>query len=214
MKNYKTKLQELRKDHEFMAFIEETMKIPVKMERVIYFLKATKRDEYDNVPRRFPYYITYRDVAKLIKVSKGRVYDGKALLIEEIGNKKEKIDSSGTRHIGEGNEFVYLFYFWTYKQYAESEDLDYWQCNIGHTQSSPEDRVASQIGDQLPEKATLSLVMQTHDCETLEARIHTELKRRGRWLNPKSDTNVVGEEWFSTNPAEVEDIFYSVLRNF
>ena len=122
----------------------------------------------------------------------------------------QKVDSSETKYIGEGNESVYLYYFRTYKLYAESENFDYWQCNIGRTQDRPEDRVASQIGDQLPEKAILSLVMQINNCITLEKEIHDELKRREQWLNPESDANVVGREWFSTNPVEVEDIFYSI----
>ena len=66
-----------------------------------------------------------------------------------------------------------------------------------------------QIGDQLPEKARLQLVMQTDDCETLEARIHTELKRRGRRLDP---ADVVGVEWFETHPAEVKDIFFRIEK--
>ena len=125
---------------------------------------------------------------------------------------ENKVDSSGTEHIGEGDEFVYLYYFRTYKKYAESKDLNYWQCNIGLTKDSPEDRVASQIGGQLPEKATLSLVMQTNDCETLEKLIHCELKRREQWLNPEAGADVIGEEWFSTNPAEVKDIFMEYVR--
>ncbi len=118
-------------------------------------------------------------------------------------NKKEKVDTSTTKRIGEGNESVYLYYFLTYKWYAESKDLDHWRCNIGYTTDSAEKRVASQIGDQLPEKAILSLVIQTHDCKALEKRIHAELKRRERSIG--DDT--VGTEWFSTNPTEVENIY-------
>lgn len=214
MKNYKTKLQELHKDHEFMAFIEEAKKIPKKGKRVIYVLEAIKRDKYDNVPRRFPYYITDRDLAKLTATSPGSVDGAKKKLKLRGDSKKEKVNSSGAEHIGEGDGSVYLYYFPTYKLYAELRGSDHYPCNIGCTNGNAEDRIDSQIGDQLPEKATLSLVMQTNDCETLEAGIHTELKRRGRWLNPESDADVVGVEWFSTNPAEVKDIFYSVLRNF
>ena len=117
--------------------------------------------------------------------------------------KKGKVDASETERIGEGNESVYLYYFPTYKRDAESKGLDRWRCNIGYTTDSAEDRVASQIGDQLPEKAILSLVIQTHDCKALEKRIHAELKRRGRWIGD----DIVGTEWFSTNPTEVEDIY-------
>ncbi len=117
--------------------------------------------------------------------------------------KKGKVDASETKRIGEGNESVYLYYLPTYKRDAESEGLHRWQCNIGCTTDSAEDRVAAQIGDQLPEKAILSLVIQTHDCKALEKRIHAELKRRGRWIS--DDT--VGTEWFSTNPTEVENIY-------
>lgn len=129
---------------------------------------------------------------------------------------QNKVDSSRIEYIGEGDEFVYLFYFPTYKQYAKSKNLDYWQCNIGlTTEDSPEDRVASQIGGQLPEKPTLSLVMQTNDCIKLEKLIHGELKRRGCHLDPKSDADVVGVEWFLTNPTEVKGIFiYQQAKNF
>lgn len=118
-------------------------------------------------------------------------------------NKREKVDTSTTKRIGEGNESVYLYYLPTYKRDAESKGLDHWPCNIGYTTDSAEKRVASQIGDQLPEKAILSLVIQTHDCKALEKRIHAELKRRERWIG--ADT--VGTEWFSTNPTEVENIY-------
>ena len=101
-----------------------------------------------------------------------------------------------------GEKSVHLFF---------ESTINYWQCNIGRTEKdSPENRVAIQIGDQLPEKAILSLVMHTNDCVTLERLIRCELKRQGRWLNPEAGADVVGVEWFSTNPAEVKDIFYSL----
>ena len=211
MKNYTTKLHQLRKDHEFMIFIEEAMKIEAKTQRAKCVIESTKRDEYDDVQRRFPYYITYRDLMDLIGVSKGSVFTAKRKLagMDGMDSKKEKVNSSGAEYIGKGNGSVYLYYFPTYKLYAELKDSNYYRCNIGKTHNNVEDRIDLQIGDQLPEKAILQLVMQTDDCETLEARIHTELKRRGRWLDP---ADVVGVEWFETNPAEVKDIFFRIEK--
>ena len=67
-----------------------------------------------------------------------------------------------------------------------------------------------QIGQQLPEKPEIALIIRTDDCKALETKIHEELKRRGDWLDPKSGADVIGTEWFLTNPAQVEGIFKSI----
>ena len=117
-----------------------------------------------------------------------------------------KVDTSQAKIIGCRNhfEYVYLYYFPTDRRSSET----YFPCNIGKT-TKPEvtGRVAAQIGQQRREKARLALVIRIDDCDTLEREIHNELKRRGKWLDPNSDVNVVGREWFLTNRAEVMRIF-------
>ena len=43
-----------------------------------------------------------------------------------------------------------------------------------------------------------------------KTKVHNELKRKGCWLDPKSGADVVGVEWFLTNPAQVERIVKSI----
>ena len=132
-------------------------------------------------------------------------------------NKNQKVDISSAEEIGSGSESVYLYYFPAYKlnsiyyiKYVDdSHKTPIYPCNIGKTIGDVKDRISDQIGQQLPEKARIALVIRTDDCDSLEAEIHDELKRRRKWLDPAFE-NVVGREWFLTNPAEVEGIFKSI----
>ncbi len=115
----------------------------------------------------------------------------------------EKIDTSKMKVIGSGSESVYLYYFPTYELYARSTESTDFPCNIGQTKGNVTERVSQQIGQQLPEKAVLALDIKTDDCVALEGKIHEKLK--GEKLE-----GAVGEEWFLTNPTEVEGIVKSI----
>ena len=144
---------------------------------------------------------------------------------ERLGIEKvvKKVDASKMKVIGSGNQFVYLYYFSTYKlnsiyysKYVDdSHETPIYKCNVGKTIGDVKTRISDQIGQQLPEKARVALVIRTDDCDSLETEIHDQLKRRRKWLDPAFE-NVVGEEWFLTNPAEVEGIFKSIhgTKNF
>ena len=106
---------------------------------------------------------------------------------------------------------AYLYYFPTYQLFGKLHlKVPYFPCNIGKTIGDVKDRVSDQIGQQLPEKPEIALIIRTDDCKALETKIHDELKRRRDWLDPKSGADVVGVEWFLTNPAEVEEIVKSI----
>ncbi|MDE0426712.1 MAG: GIY-YIG nuclease family protein [Candidatus Poribacteria bacterium] len=212
-------------DENFSQLLEKAKLIAQqgkKRDAIRSVLKHMNLSKDENNPDLY-HYISNGRLAEMLGIlnpeSNGRsdVWNTRQSLIQERSGPRlsptqvlNKVDSSGTEVIGEGNESVYLYYFPTYKLYAESEGKNQWQCNVGKTKDPVEGRVASQIGGQLPEKATLALVMQTNDCETLETQIHRELKDQGKDLDPKSDADVIGIEWFSTNPAEVKDIFDSL----
>ena len=134
---------------------------------------------------------------------------------EREGTEKvlKNVDTSQMKYIGSGNQFVYLYYFPAYRRYYElflQEPEPYWPCNIGKTIGDVKNRVSEQIGQQLPEKAKIALVIKTNDCDALEMKIHNELKKIGCWLDPNLDNGAVGVEWFLTNPTEVERIFKSI----
>ena len=117
----------------------------------------------------------------------------------------DKVDASQVEEIGSGSESVYLYYFPTYRRYAESSGDPQWPCNIGRTEGYVAYRVYEQIGDQLPEKPQLALILRTDDCRWLEAKIHAALKRKGRQIE-----DAIGEEWFMTAPSEVKSIYLSI----
>lgn len=171
-----------------------------------------KKDENDLF---LHWHIPDRQLAEMIGVGNTTVSDARRYLIQENSGKEKvikNVDTSNVKCIGSGSESVYLYYFPIYQLYAKLTGSTNWPCNIGKTIGDVKDRVSDQIGQQLPEKPKIALIIRTDDCEALETEIHDELKRRRCWLNPKSGADVVGVEWFLTNPAEVEGTFKSIHK--
>ena len=134
------------------------------------------------------------------------VFNARERVRKERGKKYcvKDVDTSHMNSIGCGSQSVYLYYF---PAYSTTET---YKCNIGKTTGDVENRVSDQTGDQLPEKPKIALIIRTDDCKALEKEIHDRLKRMGRWLDPNSGDDVVGVEWFRTNPAEVEGIVKAI----
>ena len=189
-------------------------------------LSVMNLDKGENNPDLYPY-INDRKLAAMLgmtnEAGKKPISDQRQLLKEERGYKEivvKNVDTSKMKRIGRGNESVYLYYFPTYeinsilyiKYVDDSHETPIYRCKIGKTKGDAKKRVSEQIGQQLPEKARIALVIKTDNCEALETKIHDELKRRRCWLDPKSGDDVVGEEWFLTNPVQVEEIFNSIHR--
>lgn len=133
------------------------------------------------------------------------IASGRAKAPKVIHN-PDKVDASELEDpIGRGSESVYLYYFPTYRRYAESSGTPQWPCNIGGTKGYVAYRIRDQIGDQLPEKPQLALIFRTDDWRTLEAKIHAALKRKGKQIE-----DAIGKEWFMTSPSEVLSIYHSI----
>ncbi|MCY4570174.1 MAG: GIY-YIG nuclease family protein [Candidatus Poribacteria bacterium] len=132
------------------------------------------------------------------------IASGKARAPEVIYN-PDKVEASEVKEIGKGSESVYLYYFPTYRRYAELLKEPNYPCNVGRTEGVVTNRVSQQIGDQLPEKPQLALILRTDNCRWLEARIHAALKRKGKQIE-----DAIGEEWFMTAPSEVKSIYLSI----
>ena len=188
-------------------------------------LSVMNLDKHENDPDLYPH-INDRKLAEMLGMpnpeggGKSAVWRQRERLKQErwgIEKIVEKVDTSKVKVIGSGSEFVYLYYFPTYKlnsiyyiKYVDdSHETPIYECNIGKTIGDVKTRVSDQIGQQLPEKARIALVIRTDDCDSLETEIHDELKRRRKWLDPAFE-NVVGREWFLTNSAEVEGIVKSI----
>ncbi|MCY3552870.1 MAG: GIY-YIG nuclease family protein [Candidatus Poribacteria bacterium] len=206
------------RNSEFRKLLEEAKRMvqPGKNQDAVYhILKHMDQEKDENDPSLF-WHIPDRQLGEMIGVSKTAVSNARQRLIRERRGIKKVVKNVGTskaKVIGKGGESVYLYYFPTYQLFNKLHlEVPYFPCNIGKTIGDVKDRISDQIGQQLPEKPKIALIIRTDDCKALETKIHDELKRRGDWLDPKSGADVVGVEWFLTNPAEVEGIFKSIHR--
>ena len=79
--------------------------------------------------------------------------------------------------IGQGKENVYVYYYSTYRKFAEKDQLKIWPCKIGKTNTTAVERVFSQSGTAYPEYPTLSLVIKCDNSTALEQAIHTGIAK-------------------------------------
>lgn len=142
------------------------------------------------------------DMVETVHSRHAAIAAGKAEAPGMIEDPQGKVDTSRVEKKGRGNQSVYLYYFPIYKQYAKLKEKTHWPCNIGGTKEEVINRVSKQIGDQLPEKAKIALILRTDNWRALETKIHEELKRRRLQLK-----DAIGTEWFLTSPSEVEGIY-------
>ena len=208
-------------DLEFKKLLEEARRMVQHKKgdaayHVLQHMNLTKNEDNPALFRHIP----DRQLCKMIGVGNSTVSNARQRLIQERRGRKKvvkNVDTSQVKYIGSGSESVYLYYFPAYelkfllytKYVDDSHETLIYECNIGKTKSTVPERVAAQIGQQLPGKPKIALIIKTNDCDSLETEIHDELKKQRKWLDPASE-NVVGEEWFRTNPTEVERIFKSI----
>ena len=115
-------------------------------------------------------------------------------------------EKEGTLTVGEGTSCVYLYYFPTYRSYAQLQGKESFPCKIGRTDASdPSVYINNQAGTSLPEGPVIGLIILTDDPVGREKRMHDILDTaRLR----KEDAP--GSEWFVTNPEQVKG-FYELL---
>ena len=112
-----------------------------------------------------------------------------------------------TLTVGKGEGCVYLYYFPTYRSYAESQGEDSYPCKIGRTGGSdPNIYINNQAGTSLPEKPEVGLIIWTDNPVGMEKQIHDLLDNAG--LRKK---DAPGQEWFFTNPRQVKR-FYELMQ--
>lgn len=107
---------------------------------------------------------------------------------------------------GEGNEYVYMYWFPTYEKHAKDNSQNIWPCKIGRTERDVITRINSQCGTSSPEKPIIGIIIKTSQSARLERIFHEILKFRG-----KHQENAVGVEWFITSPEELLKIYFSIL---
>ena len=109
------------------------------------------------------------------------------------------------RIFGNGENWVYLYYFDHHKRDAVSQGKDVWHCKIGSTHRNPGDRIR-ELTRGYPTTPTIALLFRTDKHEVLEKTIHRILELRGKHIE-----NAQGDEWFWTNPDVVLKIYDFVI---
>ena len=109
------------------------------------------------------------------------------------------------RIFGNGENWVYLYYFDHHKRGAVSEGKDVWHCKIGSTHRNPDTRIR-ELTRGYPTAPTIALLFRTDKYEVLEKTIHRILELRGNRID-----NAQGDEWFWTNPDIVLEIYDFVI---
>ena len=83
--------------------------------------------------------------------------DNPGIGVWHIIDKNEPTEEGGVKRIGTGNNSVYVYYYPTYKNFAELQRKETWPCKIGRSQyPNPIHRIYEQVGTGMPEKPEIS----------------------------------------------------------
>lgn len=116
-----------------------------------------------------------------------------------------KFKSAPNRIIGSGTGCVYLYYYENDKTLALSQGSKHWECKIGYTTKSILKRFFEQgVTASIHRHPVIALEIRTNIPQVLETRIHREMK-------DQKITDSAGNEWYKTNPEEVEKIYENLL---
>ena len=127
--------------------------------------------------------------------------------VEVIEEKiRDTVEYAADKTIGAGYSAVYVYYYDTYKKYAEACGHSIWECKIGRTDKDPLQRIFGQAGTCYPELPHIALIIKCSNSLQLEAALHNILKLRNRWIE-----NAPGTEWFLTSPAEIESVYHIIV---
>lgn len=107
------------------------------------------------------------------------------------------------KEIGDGNDCVYVYYHENDKKLAMLEQRDRWECKIGMSSVDPVTRILDQgVQTCLSKEPTIGLLIRTSNGYYTESWLHKEL-----YQHRVAKNGGCGDEWFFTNPTEIEDIF-------
>lgn len=133
-------------------------------------------------------------------------YQVKEVEIVSENDEYDAVEYSADKTIGTGEKSVYVYYYDTYKKYAEACGKCIWECKIGRTDKDPLQRVFGQAGTCYPELPHIALIIKCDNSSQLELALHNILKIRNQWIE-----GAPGTEWFLTSPTEVENLYSMVV---
>jgi len=102
--------------------------------------------------------------------------------------------------LGNGSEFVYLYYFDNDKEVSRLQGKITWACKIGYTTDDVVRRVMTQTKTARAYKPQIAVVIRSDNALYLEATIHNAFKMIDRHFGERDS---IGHEWFDTSPDEL-----------
>ncbi len=116
------------------------------------------------------------------------------------GRKGSNVWRINSFDMGDGDKFVYCWYYTKDQEEAYKNKRIHWRCNIGRSDSSPAERIKAQI-DKSQGEYIIAVVARTDSNTALENEIHDFLKQQHRQIKDRGKN-----EDFSTCPSEVVEI--------
>lgn len=103
-------------------------------------------------------------------------------------------------------EYVYMYYYPTYKSHAQLNEIAIYPCKVGSTtRGLPLLRCVEQFNTSTPETPIVALLVKCKNAERIERALHAYLKANNRHLK-----HFFNQEWFLTNPFEIERILATI----
>jgi hypothetical protein len=142
----------------------------------------------------------YRSEGKR-SVEEPQEFDGTSLDGELDSYPEIKLQIQPEEFIGNGDEFVYVYFQEVHRQLARYEHRDCWPCKIGFTQVSLIGRILGQVNKTgMSELPVVGLAIRTEDGRGLEGATHFALDEAGA---RKEDAP--GNEWFHKSPIRIKN---------
>lgn len=105
------------------------------------------------------------------------------------------------RIIGKGAESVYVYWFPAAQMISSNLGMNRWPCKVGSSKVDAFARIHDQCGTSSWETPIIGLVVRTKDSVFMEKWLHHCLKQEARKCKYSR-----GNEWYYTNPAEIEEM--------
>ena len=119
---------------------------------------------------------------------------------------REKLYEPEDYDIGDGNSYVYAYYYPAYRMLAEkTEEMDF-PIKVGRSTDYQERIETQSRATGMPEEPEVAVVWRTDKPEAAERMLHGHLEFRGKRL-----PDAPGSEWFLTSPDEIKQIIASIL---
>ncbi len=115
--------------------------------------------------------------------------------------KINNIDLQISKKLGEGSECVYMYYYDVYKDRAQKDGKNEYECRICSVNTDDPTTVVKSYSLASPELPIIGLAIKCDNAVGLKTTLQFMLQSRGKKLNTLSD------DWFYTTVEEVEELY-------